>query len=197
MMSVFSYMVGNIIKVFMNDFSVFGKSLMECFEHLGKVLQGCEDTNLVLNWEKYHFMVQEGIMLGHLISARGIEVDKAKIQVIEKLPPPVTVKGVRSFLGHAGFYRRFIKDFSKISKPLCNLLEKGAPFHFTEECLTAFNTLKEKLVSAPVLTSLDWDYPFELMCDAVIMRWGYFWVNARKRGLMSFTTPVRLWMMLS
>ncbi|XP_022888903.1 uncharacterized protein LOC111404307 [Olea europaea var. sylvestris] len=111
-------------------------------------------------------MVQEGIVLGHLISARGIEVDRAKIQVIEKLPPLVTVKGVRSFLGHAGFYRRFIKDFSKISKPLCNLLEKGAPFHFSEECLTAFNILKEKMVSAPVLASPNWNYPFELMCDA-------------------------------
>lgn len=166
MMSIFSDMVGNMIEVFMDDFSVFGKSFKECLEHLGKVLQQCEDSNLVLNWEKCHFMVQEGIVLGHLISAWGIEVDKAKIQVIDKLPPPVTVKGVRSFLGHAGFHRRFIKDFSRISKTLCNLLEKGAPFHFTEECLTAFNTLKEKLVSAPVLTSPDWDYPFELMCDA-------------------------------
>ena len=80
-------------------------------------------------------MVQEGIVLGHRISAKGIEVDRAKIEVIEKLPPPTSVKAVRSFLGHAGFYRRFIKDFSKITKPLCNLLLKDVPFNFTNECL--------------------------------------------------------------
>ena len=111
-------------------------------------------------------MVQEGIMQGHKISRRGIEVDKAKIKVIDKLPPPVNVKGIQSFLGHAGFYRRFIKDFSKIAKPLSNLLNKEVVFVFNEECLEAFNTLKAKLVSAPVITSLDWGQEFELMCDA-------------------------------
>ena len=82
------------------------------------------ETNLVLNWEKCHFMVKEGIVLGHKVFDRGIEVDRAKIETIEKLPPPSSIKGIRSFLGHAGFYRRFIKDFSKITKPLCKLLEK-------------------------------------------------------------------------
>ncbi|XP_022856556.1 uncharacterized protein LOC111377665 [Olea europaea var. sylvestris] len=110
----------------------------------GLVLQWCTETNLVLNWEKCHFMVQEGIVLGHKISAKGIEVDRAKIQVIEKLPPPTSAKGVRSFLGHAGFYRRLINDFSKITKPLCYLLMKESTFEFTDECLQAFNTLKEK-----------------------------------------------------
>ena len=103
-------------------------------KNLEQVLQMCEDTNPVLNWEKCHFMVHEGIVLGHRISQKGIEVDKAKIETIEKLPPPTTVKGIQSFLGHAGFYRRFIKDFSKIAKPLCNLLEKDVSFNFTKEC---------------------------------------------------------------
>ena len=100
----------------MDDFFILGSSFDNCLENLRSVLIRCEDTNLVLNWEKCHFMVQEGIVLGHLISARGIEVDRAKIEAIEKLPPPSSVKGIRSCLGHAGFYRCFIRDFSQIAK---------------------------------------------------------------------------------
>ena len=111
-------------------------------------------------------MVQEGIVLGHRISARGIEVDRAKIEAIEKLPPPSSVKGIRSFLGHAGFYRRFIKDFSQIAKPLSNLLVQGIPFEFDSQCLHAFSVLKDKLISVPIVVAPDWSFPFELMCDA-------------------------------
>ena len=111
-------------------------------------------------------MVREGIVLGHLVSERGIEVDKAKIEAIEKLPPPVNVKGIRSFLGHVGFYRWLIKDFSQIARPLTNLLAKDAPFEFTNECLNTFHTLKKALISAPIIQSLDWSLPFEIMCDA-------------------------------
>ncbi|GKD77154.1 reverse transcriptase domain-containing protein [Tanacetum coccineum] len=111
-------------------------------------------------------MVKEGIVLGHKISKNGIEVDKAKVNVIAKLPHPTTVKGVRSFLGHAGFYRRFIKDFSKISRPMTHLLEKNTPFIFSNECIQAFETLKKKLTEALILIASDWDLPFELMCDA-------------------------------
>ncbi|XP_061350060.1 uncharacterized protein LOC133295273 [Gastrolobium bilobum] len=110
-------------------------------------------------------MVREGIVLGHKISSKGLEVDKAKVEAIEKLPPSTTVKGIRSFLGHAGFYRRFIKDFSKIAKPLCELLEQDRKFNFDEKCLTAFLELKLRLVSAPIIQSPDWSLPFELMCD--------------------------------
>ena len=122
MMAIFADMVKKTIEVFMDDFSVLGSSFDNCLENLRSVLIRCEETNLVLNWEKFHFMVQEGIVLGHRISARGIEVDKAKIEAIEKLPPPSSVKEIRSFLGHVGFYRRFIKDFSHIAKSLSNLL---------------------------------------------------------------------------
>nr|GEX02624.1 reverse transcriptase domain-containing protein [Tanacetum cinerariifolium] len=131
-----------------------------------KMLKMCEDTNLCLNWEKSHFMVKEGIVLDHKISKEGIEVDKAKVDVITKLHHPTTVKGIRSFLGHADFYQRFIKDFSKIARPMARLLEKGTPFIFSRECVEAFQTLKRKLTEAPILIAPDWDMPFELMCDA-------------------------------
>ena len=100
-------------------------------------------------------MVIEGIVLGHKISAAGLEVDQAKIVVIKTLMPPTTVKGIRSFLRHAGFYRRFIKDFSKISKPLCRLLEKDAKFDFDESCRSAFEEIKSRLVSAPIMLTPD------------------------------------------
>jgi hypothetical protein len=105
-----------------------------------KVLQRCEETNLILNWEKCHFMVNEGIVLGHKISERGIEVDRAKVEAIEKMPCPRDVKGIRSILGHAGFYWRFIKDFSKILKPLTNVLQKDVPFVFDDDCKEARNS---------------------------------------------------------
>ena len=166
MMAIFSDMVEKTIKIFMDDFSVLGDSFDNCLENLRSVLVRCEETNLVLNWEKCHFMVQEGIVLGHRISARGIEVDRVKIEAIEKLPPPSSVKGIRSFLGHVGFYRRFIKDFSQIAKPLSNLLVQGIPFEFDSQCLHAFSVLKDKLVSAPIVVAPNWSFPFELMCDA-------------------------------
>nr|GEV04570.1 reverse transcriptase domain-containing protein [Tanacetum cinerariifolium] len=108
----------------------------------------------------------KGIVLGHKISKSGIEVDRAKVDVIAKLPHPTTVKGVRSFLGHAGFYRRFIQDFSKIARPMTHLLEKETPFVFSKECVDAFNTLKKKLTEASILVVPDWNLPFKLMCDA-------------------------------
>nr|GEZ93627.1 reverse transcriptase domain-containing protein [Tanacetum cinerariifolium] len=228
MMAIFHDMIEKMMEVFMEDFSVFENSFSTCLTNLEKMLKRCEDTKLALNWEKSHFMVKErivlghkiskkgievdkakievisklphpttvkgirsflghagfyhtklalnwekshfmvkkGIVLGHKISKKGIKVDKAKIKVISKLPHPTTVKGIRSFLGHAGFYRRFIKDFSKISRPMTHLLEKNSPFIFSNECIQAFRTLKYKLTEAPILIAQNWDQPFELMRDA-------------------------------
>ena len=160
MMSIFSDMIEEIMEVFMDDFSVYGKTFDHCLENLDRVLQRCQEKDLVLNWEKCHFMVREGIVLGHLVSERGIEVDKAKIEVIEQLPPPVNVKGIRSFLGHAGFYRRFIKDFSQTARPLTSLLAKDAPFKFTDECLKAFNTLKKAQILSLIIKPPDCSLPF-------------------------------------
>ncbi|GJS62787.1 reverse transcriptase domain-containing protein [Tanacetum coccineum] len=137
MMAIFHDMIEKTMEVFMDDFSVFRDSF---------------DL--------------EGIVLGHKISKSGIEVDHAKVDVIAKLPHPTTVKGVRSFLGHAGFYRCFIQDFSKIARPMTHLLEKETPFVFSKDCIDAFETLKKKLTEAPILVVPDWNLPFELMCDA-------------------------------
>ncbi|GJV49184.1 reverse transcriptase domain-containing protein [Tanacetum coccineum] len=140
MMAIFHDMIKKTMEVFMDDFSVFGNSFDSCLSNLEKMLKRCEDTYLVLNWEKCHFMYREGIMLGHKISKSGIEVDRAKVDVIAKLPHPTTIKGVRSFL--------------------------ETPFVFFKDCIDAFQTLKKKLTEAPILVVLDWNLPFELMCDA-------------------------------
>ncbi|KAL0796233.1 hypothetical protein Bca101_067610 [Brassica carinata] len=147
MMSIFSDLIEDVVEVFMDDFSVYGSLFSSCLSNLCRVLQRCENTNLVLNWEKCHFMVTEGIVLGHKISEK-------------------TVKDIRSFLGHAGFYRRFIKDFSRITRPLTRLLCKEEVFLFGQECLEAFKNLKSELVSAPIVQPPNWDLPFKIMCDA-------------------------------
>ena len=111
-------------------------------------------------------MLTEGIVLGHKISEARLEVDQAKVYVIKTLLPPTTIKGIRSFLEHAGFYRIFIRDFSKISRPLCRLLEKDENFDFDESCRSAFEEIKLKLVTAPIMATPDWNKEFEIMCDA-------------------------------
>nr|GEX74511.1 reverse transcriptase domain-containing protein [Tanacetum cinerariifolium] len=132
------------MEVFMDDFSVFGNSFGTCLSHLDKMLKWFEVTNLCLNWEKSHFMVKEGIVLGHKISKNKIEVDKAKVDVIAKLPHPTTVK----------------------ARPMTRLLEKDTPFIFSKECIESFQSPKKKLTEAPILVAPDWDLTFELMCDA-------------------------------
>ncbi|GJV44224.1 reverse transcriptase domain-containing protein [Tanacetum coccineum] len=139
MIAVFHDMIEKTMEFFMDDFSVFSDSFSSCLSHLDKMLQRCEDTNLMLNWEKCHFMVKEGIVLGHKISKTGIEVDKAKVDVI---------------------------DFSKIDRPMTHLLEKETPFIFSKECIEAFETLKLKLTQALILVAPNWDLPFEIMCNA-------------------------------
>nr|GEW28034.1 reverse transcriptase domain-containing protein [Tanacetum cinerariifolium] len=166
MMAIFHNMIEKTMEIFMDEFSIFGDSFSSCLTNLDKMLKRYEETNLVLNWEKCHFMFREGIVLRHKISKSGIEVDREKVDVIAKLPHPTTVKGVRSFLGHAGFYRSFIQDFSKIVRPMTHLLEKETPFVFSKECVDTFNTLKKKLTESSILVVPDWNLPFELMCDA-------------------------------
>ncbi|XP_070032629.1 uncharacterized protein [Nicotiana tomentosiformis] len=166
MMFIFSDLNRKCLEVFMDDLTLFGDDFEDCLKNLNLVLERCEATHLVLNCEKCHSMVKEGIVLGHKVTAHEIEVDRDKVDVIARLPPPTSVKGIRSFLGHAGFYRRFIKNFSSITKPLTTLLVKDAKFVFNVECLRAFELIKEKLVSSPIMVTSEWSQPFEIMYDA-------------------------------
>ena len=131
-MAIFSDFVGESMEVFMNDFSIFSPSFDACLEHLTQILDVCVKKRLVLKWEKSHFMVREGIVLGHLVSSKGLEVDKAKVEVIQDLALPTSIWELRSFLRHVGFYRHFIQDFAKVSKPLTSLLCKEKDFIIEE-----------------------------------------------------------------
>ncbi|GKB24883.1 reverse transcriptase domain-containing protein [Tanacetum coccineum] len=166
MTAIFHELIEDNIEVFMDDLSVFGSSFDHFLKNLEKMLKRCKETNLVLNWEKCHFLVKEGIVLGHKVSSSRIEVDKEKIEAISKLPYPTNVKAIQSFLGHAGLYRRFIKDFSQIACPMTQLLVKYEPFNFSKECTQAFDTLKRKLIQAPIMIKPDCSLPLEIMCDA-------------------------------
>ncbi|KAF3641775.1 hypothetical protein FXO38_21483 [Capsicum annuum] len=165
--SIFLEMVQDTLEVFMDDLFVVGNSYDLCLENLSMALKRCVEFNLVLKWEKYHFMVKKGIVLGD--TAKEIEVDRAKVEVIDKLPPPILVKEVCSFLGHPGFYWRFIKDFSKVANPLCKFLEKKVKFSFDDDCLKAFECLKKKLIEAPIIFVPDWSKPFEIMSLMYLM----------------------------
>ncbi|RVW24241.1 Retrovirus-related Pol polyprotein from transposon 297 [Vitis vinifera] len=142
MLSIFSDMVERIMEVFMDDITVYGTSFEDCLSHLEDVLKRCIEKDLVLNWEKCHFMVNQGIVLGHVISKKGIEVDRAKVELIVKLPPPTNVKGIRQFLGH------------------------DAKFEWDDKCQRSFELLKQFLTSAPIVRAPNWELPFEVMCDS-------------------------------
>ncbi|RDX85345.1 Retrovirus-related Pol polyprotein, partial [Mucuna pruriens] len=148
MTNIFSNLLQDCMEVFMDDFTVYATSFDTCLENLSQVLTRCINTNLVLNFEKCHFMV-----------------DKSKINIITSLPNFAFVREVRSFLGHAGFYKRNIKNFSKIALPFSKLLQKDVDFNFDQPCIEAFQELKTRLTSTPILQASNWEYPFKLMCD--------------------------------
>ena len=113
-MSIFFDLSEEVMEIFMDDFTVYGSSFEQCLHNLGTVLQRCKDKNLALNWEKCYFMVTEGIVLGHMISATGLEVDKAKVSIIRDLMPPTTIKGIRSFWDMQDFIEDLSKTFQKL-----------------------------------------------------------------------------------
>nr|GEX80341.1 reverse transcriptase domain-containing protein [Tanacetum cinerariifolium] len=182
-MAIFHDMIEKTMEVFMDDFSVFENSFQTRLSHLEKMLKRCEDTNLCLNWEKSHFMVKEGIVVGHKISKNGIEVDKAKVDVISKLPHPTAVKGIRSFLGHVGFYRRKLTkapilitpDWDLVFELMCNasdfaigaLLGKRQekhfrPIHYASKTMTEaesnYTTTKKEMLAVVYAFEKLWSY---------------------------------------
>jgi hypothetical protein len=157
---IFSDMVNNCMEIFTDKFTPYGTDFEESLSNLEKVLKICRQSHLSLSTENFHMMMREGVVLGHFIFHAGIQVDPAKIQVILDIPTPSTQKEVRSFLGHAGYYRRFIKNFSKLASPLFFLLTKDFDFRWIDNCELSFADLKEKLFTAPILRGPNWDLPF-------------------------------------
>jgi len=145
-MSLFSDMVEHFQEIFMDDFSIYGDSFDKCLHQLKLFLHCYAEKSLTLNWKKCHFMVKYEIVFGHEISRKRLEVDKAKVEVMAKPSNSKCMKDIWSFLGHVGFYRKFIKDFSKISRPLTNLLAKDIPFDFNERCLIVWEKLKKEFI---------------------------------------------------
>ena len=150
----------------MDDFTVYGSSFDACLDSLSRVLDRCIETNIVLNFEKCYFMVHEDIVLGHLVSSRGIEVDKVKIDVITYLPYPTSMRKVCSFLEHASFYRRFIQDLNKIALPLSKFLQKDVDYVLDQPYREALEGQRRRLATFPIMQPSDWELPFELICDA-------------------------------
>eukprot|EP00253_Pinus_taeda_P026227 PITA_26227 len=163
---IFSNMLNDSLEIFMDDFTPYGVTFKDALQNLEKVLKCCIESHLSLSIEKCHMMMNEGIVLGHFISFLGIQFDPSKVQVIQTLPIPKTQTDVRSFLGHAGYYRRFINFFSKIASPLFVLLMKNAEFKWNDDCQKAFDELKHQLSTTPILRGPDWALPFHISSDA-------------------------------
>jgi hypothetical protein len=166
MNSVFMSELDKFVVVFIDDILIYSKSEAEHAKHLCIVLQRLRDHKLYAKFSKCEFWLDSVKFLGHTIFKDGISVDPSKVQEFMDWKPPKSVHQIRSFLGLAGYYRQFIPDFSRIAKPMTELLKKGVKFVWSDECDKAFRTLREHLTSAPVLTQPDMSKPFEVFCDA-------------------------------
>ena len=151
----------------MDDFTRYGSNFQEALTNLRKILAKGIEMNLSLSPDKCEFLMTEGTVIGHTISQQGLQVDPNKIAIIQRVPPPQKVRDVQSFLGLAGYYRRFIKDFSKLASPLFGLLGKDAEFIWTDNCHKALDALKGKMVTAPILRGPNWALPFHIHTDAL------------------------------
>ncbi|KAL4023208.1 hypothetical protein IC575_016959 [Cucumis melo] len=179
---VFREFLDTFVIVFIDDILIYSKTEAEHEEHLRMVLQTLRDNNLYAKFSKCEFWLKQVSFLGHVVSKAGVSVDPAKIEAVTGWTRPSTVSEVRSFLGLAGYYRRFVENFSRIATPLTQLTRKGAPFVWSKACEDSFQTLKQKLVTAPVLTVPDGSGNFVIYSDAskkglgcVLMQQGKIW----------------------
>jgi hypothetical protein len=167
MNSVFMTELDKFVVDFIDDILIYSKNEKEHAKHLRIVLQRLRDHKLYAKFSKCEFWLNSMKLLGHTISKDGISVDPSKVQEVMDWKPPNSVHQICSFLGLAGYYRRFIPDFSRIAKPMTELLKKGVKFVWSEACEKSFHTLRQHLTSAPVLVQLDNSKPFEVFCDAL------------------------------
>ncbi|KAL0537055.1 hypothetical protein IC582_026023 [Cucumis melo] len=163
---VFREFLDTFVIVFIDDILIYSKTEAEHEEHLRMVLQTLRDNKLYAKFSKCEFWLKQVSFLGHVVSKDGVSVDPAKIEAVTGWTRPSTVSEVRSFLGLAGYYRRFVENFSRIATPLTQLTRKGAPFVWSKACEDSFQTLKQKLVTAPVLTVPDGSGSFVIYSDA-------------------------------
>jgi hypothetical protein len=166
MIKVFMEYLDRFVVVFIDDILIYSKSESDHEEHLRLVLQKLRDNQLYVKYSKCKFWIGEVPFLGHIISNGGISVDPAIVKEIVAWSIPTIVTEIRSFLGLAGYYRRFIEGFSKIAKPMTSLLEKGREFKWDEKCQDSFDQLKKRLMSPPVLVMPDLQKGFDIYCDA-------------------------------
>lgn len=159
-------LINDSVEIYMDDFTPYGDSFEHGLLNLEKVLKRCKQTRVSLSTMKYHMMNEEGIVLGHLLLATGIRVDPAKVEVILNFPALKTQTTVQSFIGYAGYYRRFIEFFSKVAFPLFQLLPKDAKFVWTDACESTFSGIKKLVCEAPILCGPDWKLPFHISTDA-------------------------------
>jgi hypothetical protein len=158
--------IGKFVVVYFDDILIYNTCLSEHLDHLRDVFDALHAARLFANLEKCTFCTERVSFLGYVVTPQGIEVDAAKVHAIQSWPTPSTVTQVQSFLGLAGFYRRFVKDFSTITAPLHELTKKGVSFNWGQSQEDSFALLKEKLTHAPLLQLPDFRKTFELECDA-------------------------------
>ena len=152
--------------IFTDDILIYSKTAEEHAEHLRIVLEKLRQNQLYAKFSKCEFWLEKVAFLGHVLTAEGVAVDPAKIEAVIEWPQPKNVTNIRSFLGLAGYYRRFIENFSKIAKPMTELLKNGTPFVWSEKCEASFQELKSKLTTTPILTLPDVQKDFVVYCDA-------------------------------
>nr|CAD40076.1 OSJNBa0085C10.29 [Oryza sativa Japonica Group] len=166
MNKVFMEYLDKFVVVFIDDILIYSKDEEEHAEHLSQVLEKLREHQLYAKFSKCEFWLKEVAFLCHVISAGGVAVDPAKVEAMTEWKAPKSVTKIRSFLGLAEYYRRFIEGFSKIARPMTQLLKKEKKFEWIEQCQASFEQLKEKLTTAPILVLPDNRKDFVIYCDA-------------------------------